>query len=153
MNRTELGITYTEVNLRFLGQYKDEETDLHYKWNRYYDSTMGRYVTSDPIGLDGGMNTYVYALNIPLIKFDVKGLRSSCSCDETKKVDWLCFFLCMAPAAPPEGVTAACCLGIGKWKGAPLPPKVKAACCVITGITVGKAGLDCYQKCQRCEKK
>ena len=85
-------IETTEVNLRFPGQYQNEETDLHYNWNRYYDSIMGRYVTSNPIGLDGGMNTYVYALNIPLIKFDVKGLRSSCSCDETKKVDWLCFF-------------------------------------------------------------
>ena len=73
MNRTELGITYTEVNLRFLGQYQDEETDLHYNWNRYYDAGIGRYVTSEPIGLDGGLNTYGYALQNPLVYYDEDG--------------------------------------------------------------------------------
>ena len=58
----------------FPGQYYDKETKLFYNWNRYYSPKLGRYITSDPIGLTGGFNTYLYAFGNPVIWFDLDGL-------------------------------------------------------------------------------
>ncbi len=62
-----------EFNLRFPGQYFDQETNLHYNYFRDYDPSIGRYIQSDPIGLDGGINTYLYAFD-PLTQIDPLGL-------------------------------------------------------------------------------
>ena len=70
-----------EFNLRFPGQYYDEETGLHYNYFRYYDPETGRYITSDPIGLEGGYNTYEYVSNNPLISIDINGLRRTSMSD------------------------------------------------------------------------
>ena len=62
------------VNLRYAGMYADSETGLYYNWHRYYDPKIGRYITSDPIGLRGGLNTYLYARANPLRYIDPSGL-------------------------------------------------------------------------------
>ena len=52
-----------ENNLRFQGQYFDEETGLHYNRHRYYNPNTGQFISQDPIGLLGGINNYQYAPN------------------------------------------------------------------------------------------
>jgi RHS repeat-associated protein len=70
--------------LRFLGQYFDAETGLHYNRHRYYDPEIAGFISQDPIGLMGGINTYAYAPN-PLSWIDPLGL-AKCSSDPYKGV-------------------------------------------------------------------
>jgi RHS repeat-associated protein len=67
-----------EQPFRFQGQQFDEETGLHYNRFRYYDSVVGRFVSQDPIGLLGGVNSFTYAPS-PNNWIDPFGL-SCCPC-------------------------------------------------------------------------
>ena len=60
-------------NLRFPGQYFDGETGTHYNINRDYNPVTGRYIQSDPIGFDGGVNGFGYVDGKPLSLDDKKG--------------------------------------------------------------------------------
>ncbi|MCU7878853.1 MAG: RHS repeat-associated core domain-containing protein [Candidatus Thiodiazotropha sp. (ex Lucinoma borealis)] len=62
------------VNLRLPGQYYDNETGTHYSINRDYDPLTGRFLTSDPLGVADGSNTYTYVENDPLNRIDPLGL-------------------------------------------------------------------------------
>ena len=72
--RTQVQLGTVQNNLRFPGQYFDAETGLHYNWHRYYDPDTGRYLSPDPIGLDGGLNLYAYVGNDPVNWIDPEGL-------------------------------------------------------------------------------
>jgi RHS repeat-associated protein len=64
----------TVFDLRFPGQRYDQASGLHYNYFRDYDPATGRYMQSDPIGLDGGLSTYAYAGSDPLSATDPFGL-------------------------------------------------------------------------------
>ena len=57
----------------FPGQTKTL-SDIYYNRYRDYDSSTGRYIQADPIGLGGGSNPYAYANDNPLRWTDPSGL-------------------------------------------------------------------------------
>jgi RHS repeat-associated protein len=81
------GVVVTN-NLRFPGQYQDQETGLNQNWHREYNAKIGRYIESDPIGLDVGKRSmhfvqrginhiYGYVTNNPVRLTDPSGLALS----------------------------------------------------------------------------
>ncbi len=63
-----------EQPFRFPGQYEDTETGLYYNYFRDYDSSLGRYIEADPIGLAGGVNLYLYVIGNPIDLADPFGM-------------------------------------------------------------------------------
>jgi len=67
--------TYFEFNLRFPGQWFDKEMGLFHNGFRDYNPSTGRYMQSDPLGLEAGFNTYSYVGNNPYRAVDPYGLK------------------------------------------------------------------------------
>ena len=80
-NANPAGLGTVTFNLRFPGQYSLNESGLFYNYFRDYDPQTGRYVESDPIGLQAGVNTYAYVGSDPISYLDPFGL------DETHMVN------------------------------------------------------------------
>ena len=153
----------------FPGQYYDAETKLHYNYFRDYDPSIGRYIESDPIGLRGGINTYVYVKNRPLYFIDPLGLRGGCPANMTPGAGGMCEFLPPGSNDNQECVTAECAAGtlpaipdnrsfsqqacgqckftcnIGLTIASPLPTSVGNA--IKFGGGAGAASAICSQQC------
>lgn len=88
-------------SLRFPGQYYDVEAGLYYNYLRDYEPSSGRYVESDPIGLDGGISSFAYAGSNPLKLKDLYGMSA-----------------CEDKPCPYSGQYEVCCQGYsprGTW--------------------------------------
>jgi RHS repeat-associated protein len=57
----------------YTGLAYDFETGLQYNRFRYYASSLGRFISPDPINVIGGLNLYSYALNAPTYLSDPEG--------------------------------------------------------------------------------
>ncbi len=68
--------TNPEIDSRYLFTERefDNEIDLYYYRNRYYDSDIGRFLSEDPIGFaSGDFNQYRYTFNSPVNLRDPSG--------------------------------------------------------------------------------
>ncbi|MCA8838410.1 MAG: RHS repeat-associated core domain-containing protein [Proteobacteria bacterium] len=88
---------------------------MHYNGFRYYSTTIGRYMSSDPIGLTGGMNPYGYAADNPLMYYDSPSLycldadeikNYFASIDEGTKGLRIATIIGISPAGPVVGIAA-----------------------------------------------
>ena len=67
-----------DPGLLYAGQWQDAESGLCYNRFRYYEPETGMYLVSDPLGLQGGEQTYRYVPN-PLRWIDPLGLNKGAS--------------------------------------------------------------------------
>jgi RHS repeat-associated protein len=84
-------------------QYTGRENDgtgLYFYRARYYAPDFGRFISTDPIGLRGGLNTYAYVDSNPLRWTDPLGLAKS---GETVEVPGTNTTVRIDPPAPTHG--------------------------------------------------
>jgi RHS repeat-associated protein len=83
-NTNPSGLGAFTYNLRFPGQYYLSESGLLYNYYRDLDPQTGRYIESDPIGLQGGINTYSYAGSNPIGHMDPTACSNNAGRDWTR---------------------------------------------------------------------
>ena len=66
------------------GEYLDRETGLIYLRARYYDSSIGRFISEDPI--KDGSNWYAFCNNNPVTFIDPSGMKLTCDEKNSERI-------------------------------------------------------------------
>ncbi len=74
---TPVATSPTGVDVGFQGQVREEITGLYQMGYRWCSPDLGRWLSRDPIGLDGGVNWSAFLLNNPMSTSDQFGLQAS----------------------------------------------------------------------------
>ncbi len=129
-------ITSSAINNPYMytGRRYDEESGLYYFRARYYDASIGCFLSVDPLGYVDGMNLYTYVSNNPLAYIDPFGLQKQGLLDKIQSA------LGYAGMAPVIGIFADAAntgisIGRGDWKGAGFN-----ALAMIPGVGQGASG-------------
>ena len=83
----------------------DPESGLYYYRARYYDPSVGRFLSQDPVEFQGGVNFYAYVRNQPTKLTDPTGLVAGCP---WYLPQWLCD-LFKSPPEPNSNLQTCLC--------------------------------------------
>jgi len=80
------GVPLDSTGLGWKGLLRESGSGLYYVRARWYDTQSRSYISEDPIGISGGLNTYAFSGNDPVNGSDPSGL-SPTGCIHVYKVD------------------------------------------------------------------
>ncbi|HRE84293.1 MAG TPA: RHS repeat-associated core domain-containing protein [Opitutaceae bacterium] len=69
--------------------YRDAESGMSYHHHRYYHAKLGKFISRDPIGVQGGLNLYGYVRNNFVNSWDMLGLFGIEICNYWEEVEHL----------------------------------------------------------------
>jgi len=114
----------------FTGKAFDTDTDLQNNINRWYDATVGRWLSTDPIGFEGNdTNLYRYVENRPFAYLDTFGQMkyAPARCTNTGKVKgWYGTTVCRFYCTCPEGYMLG--LSESQWRDSPCDRTPQPTC-------------------------
>jgi len=102
-----------EASFGFTSHYEHSASGLTLALYRGYDSTLGRWLSRDLIGENGGLNLYGYVHNNPINSWDSFGLSGAAAAALRLPQIWTGAFI--EPSPVGEAVAATITVGIGIW--------------------------------------
>jgi RHS repeat-associated protein len=106
---------------RYTARELDSETGLYYYRARYYEPSIGRFLSEDPLRFGGGAHFFKYAKNIPVDLVDPYGLKVQKCCRNTQINWWVDFFSQLTGLKHCFLKTDTIAAGMGPANGGGLP--------------------------------